>query len=68
MNCFDDPDGAFLVLVNDEKRYSLWPDTLDVPAGWRVAEGPDSRDRCFAFIEANCAGDLAEPAAAGGDR
>lgn len=31
MNLFDDPDGTFLVLVNDEDQHSLWPETLDVP-------------------------------------
>ncbi len=32
-NPFDDEDGEFLVLVNDEGQHSLWPAQLAVPAG-----------------------------------
>jgi MbtH protein len=51
MNVFDDPDGIFLVLVNDEEQHSLWPSSLDVPAGWRVAFGPESRQACLDHVE-----------------
>jgi hypothetical protein len=33
MNPFDDPDGTFVVLVNDEDRHSPWPAGMAVPAG-----------------------------------
>jgi len=33
-NPFDDDDGRFFVLVNDEEQHSLWPAFADVPAGW----------------------------------
>ena len=36
-NPFDDEDGRFYVLVNDEDQHSLWPTFSEVPAGWRVA-------------------------------
>ena len=42
-NPFEDPDGTYLVLINDESQYSLWPAFIEVPAGWRVG-GPSSRD------------------------
>jgi MbtH protein len=45
-NPFDDQDGRFLVLVNDEEQYSLWPTFAAVPAGWTVTfGGPDGIDR-----------------------
>jgi MbtH protein len=53
MNPFDDPDGTFVVLVNDEEQHSLWPAAMAVPAGWQVAHGPDSRKSCLDYIEAN---------------
>ncbi|MER6006245.1 MbtH family protein [Nonomuraea angiospora] len=53
MNPFDDPDGSFTVLVNDEDQHSLWPAALDVPAGWRVVYGEDTRQACLDYIEAN---------------
>lgn len=51
MNPFDDPDGRFLVLVNDEDQHSLWPSFAEVPAGWRTVFGPDARDACLAHVE-----------------
>jgi MbtH protein len=55
VNPFDDPDGTFSVLVNDEDQYSLWPSGLAVPAGWRVAHGDDSRQACLDYVEENWA-------------
>ncbi|MEV6096233.1 MbtH family protein [Nocardia sp. NPDC051981] len=50
-NPFDDEDGRFCVLVNDELQYSLWPSFCEVPAGWRVVFGEDDRPSCIAYIE-----------------
>ncbi len=50
-NPFDDQDGSFLVLVNDELQHSLWPSFVDVPQGWRTVFGPDSRQACLAYVD-----------------
>ncbi|TVS83598.1 MbtH family protein [Mycobacterium helveticum] len=50
-NPFDDDELAFCVLVNDEEQHSLWPAFKDVPAGWRVVFGADSRANCLTHIE-----------------
>ncbi|MGW2659221.1 MbtH family protein, partial [Streptomyces sp. NPDC001478] len=47
-NPFDDQDGTFLVLVNDENQHSLWPQFADVPAGWTTVHGPDTHAACLA--------------------
>ncbi|GAA3166851.1 hypothetical protein GCM10020255_052920 [Rhodococcus baikonurensis] len=52
-NPFDDEDGRFYVLVNDEDQHSLWPTFSEVPAGWRVVFGEDSRKACLEYVEAN---------------
>ncbi|MFC7813926.1 MULTISPECIES: MbtH family protein [unclassified Streptomyces] len=52
-NPFDDADGRFLVLVNDEGQHSLWPSFAQVPGGWTTVFGEDSRDACLAYVEAN---------------
>ncbi|MCV7214957.1 MbtH family protein [Mycobacterium crocinum] len=52
-NPFDDEDGRFYVLVNDEEQYSLWPAFADIPAGWRVAFGEAGRSECAEFVEQN---------------
>jgi MbtH protein len=52
-NPFEDPDGTYLVLVNDEAQYSLWPAFAEVPAGWTVTHERDSRQVCLDYIESN---------------
>ena len=51
MNPFDDPDGTFLVLANDEGQHSLWPANASVPAGWTVLHGPDDREQCLTYVD-----------------
>lgn len=52
-NPFDDDNGAFFVLVNDEDQHSLWPVFADIPAGWRVVHGEASRATCLDYVEKN---------------
>lgn len=52
-NVFDDENGVFLVLVNDEGQHSLWPSFLDVPAGWTVEYGQATRSECLDYVERN---------------
>lgn len=51
-NPFDDENGEFYALVNDEAQYSLWPTFADVPAGWTVVHGPGTRQAALEFVEA----------------
>lgn len=52
-NPFDDPDGRFLVLRNDEGQYSLWPNFAEPPSGWVTVHPEDTRAACLAYVEAN---------------
>ncbi|MGI5208665.1 MbtH family protein [Spirillospora sp. CA-108201] len=52
-NPFEDPEGAYLVLVNDEGQHSLWPSFAEVPAGWTVAKDEDTRQACLDFVNEN---------------
>ncbi|MFH9295127.1 MbtH family protein [Streptomyces sp. NPDC017520] len=52
-NPFEDEDGAYLVLVNDEGQHSLWPAFAEVPGGWTVAHPQDSRQACLDYVERN---------------
>ena len=52
-NPFEDADGRYLVLVNDEGQHSLWPSFVDVPAGWTVAFGESAREACLEYVEKN---------------
>ncbi|WPB93175.1 MbtH family protein [Streptomyces malaysiensis] len=48
-NPFENPDGRYLVLVNEEGQHSLWPAFAEVPAGWTVAHGEDDRQACLDY-------------------
>ncbi|MFI7675527.1 MbtH family protein [Actinophytocola sp. NPDC049390] len=50
-NPFEDEDGTYLVLVNEEDQHSLWPAFAEVPAGWRIVFGEDTRPACVAYVE-----------------
>ena len=52
-NPFDDENGTFFVLVNEEEQHSLWPTFTAVPAGWTVVFGEAGRADCLAYIEEN---------------
>lgn len=52
-NPFDDENGEFYVVVNDEDQHSLWPAFADVPEGWRVVFGTAGRAECLQHVEEN---------------
>jgi MbtH protein len=52
-NPFDDESASFVVLLNDEGQYSLWPARFDIPTGWRTVHPADSRKTCLDFINDN---------------
>lgn len=49
---FDDENDerTFLVLINAEEQYSLWPKYIEVPRGWSlVSEG--NKAECLAYVK-----------------
>lgn len=52
-NPFDDPDGTYQVLRNEEDQYSLWPASIEVPGGWSVVLASTGRQECLDYVEAN---------------
>jgi uncharacterized protein YbdZ (MbtH family) len=52
-NPFDDPDGTFYILVNEEGQHSLWPAFADVPPGWSIVHGEADRQSCLDYVEEN---------------
>ncbi|WP_369359729.1 MbtH family protein [Streptomyces sp. cg2] len=49
-NPFEDPEGTYLVLVNDEGQHSLWPAFVEVPAGWQTILTESTRDAALEYI------------------
>jgi MbtH protein len=52
-NPFEDENGVYHVLINDEGQYSLWPSFRDVPQGWTIAKKSDTRAACLDYINQN---------------
>jgi amino acid adenylation domain-containing protein/thioester reductase-like protein len=46
------PDEAYLMVVNGEGQYSIWPAALIVPPGWRPEGRPMQKEACLAVISA----------------
>ena len=45
-NPFDDEDGRFYALINQEEQYSLWPSFKPIPGGWSIVHGgPSGKSR-----------------------
>lgn len=52
-NPFDDNEATFLVLINEEEQYSLWPSFAQIPDGWATSFGPNGRQACLDFVDQN---------------
>jgi MbtH protein len=48
---FDDENGEYHVLINDEGQYSLWPTYMTIPLGWARVGPTGARQQCLAYIE-----------------
>jgi uncharacterized protein YbdZ (MbtH family) len=42
---------VYLVVLNDEEQYSIWPADRDLPAGWRAEGMSGLKDACLAHID-----------------
>ena len=49
-NPFEDENGVYHVLVNDEGQHSLWPSFIQVPDGWTIVHHSASRAACLEYI------------------
>lgn len=47
---WDSEDTTFRVVVNHEEQYSIWPDYLDVPKGWREVGVTGKKQHCLDHI------------------
>ena len=52
-NPFENESGVYVILENGEGQHSLWPEFADVPGGWAVVYGPESRSSCLEYVESN---------------
>jgi MbtH protein len=48
---FDRDDITFMVVLNDEEQYSIWPADRELPAGWRPEGTRGMRAECLERID-----------------
>ena len=48
---FDDESGDYIVVINDEEQYSIWPVDRDIPLGWSAVCSPRQRADALTYIE-----------------
>lgn len=48
----DDERFEFMILVNHEEQYSLWPTFKDIPTGWKQIGPVGTKAECLAYVEA----------------
>jgi len=41
----------FVVLINDEEQYSLWPAGKEAPAGWRATATSGTEAECMKWVD-----------------
>ncbi|MFG2126905.1 MbtH family protein [Streptomyces sp. NPDC048751] len=49
-NPFEDENGVYLVLINDEGQHSVWPSFAALPKGWTVVLNEASRQECIDYV------------------
>jgi MbtH protein len=51
-NPFEDESATYLVVVNHEGQFSLWPTFRALPQGWTGVSPAGGREECLDWIEA----------------
>jgi len=49
----DEPEDndTYIVLINDEEQYSLWPKWKKIPSGWKSVDKEGSKSECSAYVD-----------------
>lgn len=47
----EEDETIYVVVVNDEEQYSIWPEYKALPAGWRTVGKSGPKAECLAHIK-----------------
>lgn len=47
----EDDDLIYLVVINHEEQYSIWPEYRDMPNGWKSVGKSGKKSECLAHID-----------------
>ncbi|HEU5089199.1 MAG TPA: MbtH family protein [Roseiflexaceae bacterium] len=48
---YNQDNAIYIVVVNGEGQFSLWPAERELPAGWNEAGFSGSKPECLAYIK-----------------
>ena len=51
MNPDFEDNRKYRVVINHEEQYSIWPETREIPAGWKEVGKSGSKEECLSYIE-----------------
>ncbi|WP_394836379.1 MbtH family NRPS accessory protein [Pendulispora rubella] len=51
MNMDTDDETVYVVVMNHEEQYSIWPDYKDLPAGWNAVGKKGPKKDCLSYID-----------------
>jgi len=46
----EDDTASYIVVINHEEQFSIWPDYKKIPNGWRAAGKSGPKADCLAYI------------------
>lgn len=49
----EDDRALYVVLINHEDQYSIWPKGRDIPPGWAAANKEAPKAECLRYIDEN---------------
>ena len=44
-------NSKYAVIINHEEQYSVWPEKLQIPRGWKATKINGNLERCMDYIE-----------------
>jgi MbtH protein len=44
-------DRIYVVVINHEEQYSIWPEGKEIPAGWSAVGKSGRKEECLAHIK-----------------
>ncbi|MEM7254209.1 MAG: MbtH family protein [Pseudomonadota bacterium] len=48
----EEDDGlTYLVVINHEEQYSVWPEYREIPNGWKAVGKSGSKSECLTYID-----------------
>jgi len=51
MQTIDNYQEMYLVLINHEEQYSLWPNYKPIPLGWKAIGEERTKSECLAYVD-----------------